>query len=155
MSTNEFWDDIYSKSSIEMPDRDNPNNQFLVAALSHFGDVGNSRILDLGCGKGAASLFFASLGASMVSIDTSRVAIDKLKASCIEQGIQNIKPMCMSAMNISEIGPFDFLFGSMILHHIEPFDEFAFVLRKSLSESGRAFFFENSASSPKISAIIR
>ena len=36
-------------------------------------------------------------------------------------------------------------FGSMVLHHIEPFDEFAEDLRNAVKPGGRGFFWENSA----------
>jgi len=53
----------------------------------------------------------------------------------------------MSAADIAEIGRFDFIFGSFILHHIEPFDAFALSLRAALRPGGKAFFYENSATS--------
>ncbi len=55
--------------------------------------------------------------------------------------------MEMSALNISKIGPFDFAFGSNILHHIEPFPEFVISLRQAVRNSGKAFFNENNACS--------
>jgi hypothetical protein len=53
----------------------------------------------------------------------------------------------MSALEISNLGKVDFIFGSMILHHIEPFEEFVPVLRNSLKENGKGFFWENNARS--------
>ncbi len=51
------------------------------------------------------------------------------------------------AFAIDELGDFDCVFGSMILHHLEPFGEFVAVLRKTLVPTGRGFFYENSAQS--------
>ncbi len=139
-----YWDNVHHGTSVRTPDQDAP---VLVAALKHFGDVANRRLVDLGCGAGEASLFFASRGASVVSVDTSKVAIDNLKAYCAERNIPNVTPISMSAANVAEIGPFDFIFGSLVLHHIEPFDEFAHALRAALRPDGRAFFYENNATS--------
>jgi hypothetical protein len=51
----------------------------------------------------------------------------------------------MSAFNINNLGDFDFVFGNLILHHLEPFGLFASVLRKTIITGGKAFFHENSA----------
>jgi hypothetical protein len=61
----------------------------LVAALEHFGNVANRGLLDLGCGTVKASLFFADRGASAVGIDTSKWAIDGLRAYCVERNAKN------------------------------------------------------------------
>ena len=41
----------------------------------------------------------------------------------------------------------DFVFGSMVLHHIEPFEEFARSLREIVKPGGKGFFRENNARS--------
>ena len=41
----------------------------------------------------------------------------------------------------------NFIFGSMILHHIEPFKDFALKLRDTLVDGGKGFFWENNARS--------
>jgi SAM-dependent methyltransferase len=43
------------------------------------------------------------------------------------------------------LGEFDLIFGSMILHHLEPFSDFSRELRQALKPDGRAFFSENNA----------
>lgn len=85
MSSIEFWDNMfaqgqnYAYSSIEMPDLKSP---ILQAALSHFGNLQNKSIIDLGCGSGSNSLFFASQGANVISVDLSKVAIENLTKYC-------------------------------------------------------------------------
>jgi len=144
------WDNVYQGQNIQAPYLEAPylDHPVFIAALEHFGgSVSNRRLLDLGCGLGTASLFFAEHGASVTSVDTSAAAISTLRAYCIEHGISNIEPILMPAANITDIGPFDFIFGSMILHHIEPFTELASGLRAGLLPEGKAFFYENSATS--------
>jgi len=150
MQANEFWDNIFSNgqaasySRVEMPDLKDP---LLLKALNHFGNIENKTIIDLGCGRGATSLFFASHNAKVISVDFSEIAILNLTKYCQENGIKNIRPIHMKAQEILKLGQADFIFGSMILHHIEPFYEFARILNEVLNEEGKGFFWENNARS--------
>lgn len=150
-NTAAFWDTVFSKGQscpytrVAMPD---PDDAKLQRAHEHFGEVTGKTVLDIGCGSGATSLFFAQHGAQVISIDISAVAIDNLKQYCDRHSISNITPIQMAAQDIRPVGPVDFVFGAMILHHIEPFEEFAATLRQTLVPGGKAFFWENNASSP-------
>jgi len=150
-ASEKFWDDIFSKgqegnySRVEMPDIHDP---ILKRALAHFGHLENKTIIDLGCGRGATSLFFAHCGAhNVISVDLSDVAIKNLKTYCQDNDIDNITPMKLSAQEINKLEKVDFVFGSMILHHIEPFKEFAINLRDAIKPGGKCFFWENNAQS--------
>lgn len=133
MQATEFWDNLYSKgqedvhSRVEMPDLNDP---VLRRALAHFGNIENKTVIDLGCGRGATSLFFAHYGANVISIDLSEVAIRNLFQYCQDNGIRNITPIKISAQEISRLKKTDFIFGSMVLHHIEPFGKFASSLKR-------------------------
>jgi len=146
----QFWDNIFAQgersaySRVEMPDRSNP---ILRRALRHFGDVRGRTLIDVGCGRGASSLYFASLGAEVISVDLSGVAVRNLEDYCRRHDVRNVRPVQLSALEMRSLGPVDFVFGSMILHHIEPFARFAAELRTVLPEGGRAFFWENNARS--------
>jgi 2-polyprenyl-3-methyl-5-hydroxy-6-metoxy-1,4-benzoquinol methylase len=119
----------------------------LERALAFFGDIRGRSVVELGCGPGAASLYLAALGAEVTAIDVSQRAIDDLAAHCASHGIRNVRAICTTASDIAELGPVDFVYGSMILHHIEPFDRFVPALRELLKPGGKAFFYENSAMS--------
>ena len=141
----DFWNRVFANDgSIEQPALSDPD---LNNALQHFGDVQGKRVLDIGCGKGATSLFFARHGAQVISVDFSEVAIENLKKFCRSNDVTNIQPLLMRAQEIERIGPCDAVIGSLILHHIEPFDEFTGILRRTLVPGGKAFFIENNASS--------
>lgn len=150
MNAKDFWNNIFSQgtanpySRVEMP---NLNDPVLNTALSHFGNVSGKTLIDLGCGRGASSLFFAYHGATVISIDLSEVAIKNLSMYCLNNQINNIKAINIPAQQISSLEPVDCIFGSMILHHIEPFHEFAGTLANSLASGGKAFFYENNAMS--------
>ncbi len=77
----------------------------------------------------------------------SEVAISNLSKYCIENKIVNITAGHSAAQEVSKVGKVDFVFGSMILHHIEPFEDFAATLRDTIKTGGKAFFWENSAQS--------
>lgn len=146
-----FWDDLFSQGEacdytrVEIPDTQDPK---LLRAREHFGSLKGKTVLDIGCGSGATSLFFAHCGAQVISIDISAIAIDNLRRYCAEHHISNITAIQMPAQAIDELAPVDFVFGAMILHHIEPFDAFVTTLRNALKPGGKAFFWENSAGSP-------
>lgn len=138
------WDRVYSAQAVdEIPEDDDVG----AAARKHFGDLAGRRLLDLGCGAGEYSLFFARAGANVTAVDTSAVAVSHLQEYCGERGITNVRAVVSDAFDIAALGPFDAAFGSMILHHLEPFDRFVDVLADSLDPGGRAFFYENSAMS--------
>jgi 2-polyprenyl-3-methyl-5-hydroxy-6-metoxy-1,4-benzoquinol methylase len=150
MDATQFWDNIFAQSAraeysrVEMPDRTNP---VLRRAVRHFGDVRGRRLIDLGCGRGASSLYFASLGAEVISVDLSAVAVRNLQEYCASHDVRNVRPVRLSALELRSLGTVDFVFGSMILHHIEPFVRMADALRAVLPAGGRAFFWENNARS--------
>lgn len=134
MDAQEFWNAKHQEQSVKSPD------DSCQRALAYFGDVRGKTLLELGCGTGENSIFFAEQGAQVTAIDVSPTAIDRLNKL---KGDLDIRPLVCDAMEISSIGNFDFVFGRMILHHIEPFDQFTAVLAKCVS--GKAWFFENSA----------
>jgi 2-polyprenyl-3-methyl-5-hydroxy-6-metoxy-1,4-benzoquinol methylase len=150
MQAAEFWDKRFSRgqagvySRVEMPDL---ADSVLRRALEHFGSVENKTVIDLGCGRGATSLFFAYHGANVISVDFSEVAITNLTTYCQDHDIRTVRPVRMPAQDISTLGQADFIFGSMILHHIEPFDQFSRILRDVVKPGGKGFFYENNARS--------
>jgi SAM-dependent methyltransferase len=146
MDTTAFWNGKFGDRA-EIGEVDGKMRSAVEAAATHFGPLKGKRLLDVGCGRGATSLFFAHLGASVISVDQSDVAISNLSEYCREHGVTNVVPVAASATDISKFGPVDFIFGSMILHHVEPFESFAALLRQTLVPGGRCFFFENNASS--------
>ncbi len=144
MGVEDFWDARYRVDEASSVAEEGP---VLAAALTHFGDLAGKTVLDLGCGMGRSSLFFAQCGARVIAVDVSRVAVARLERLCAERGIANVEAVHGSAFEIDRLGPVDYAFGAMILHHLEPFDEFARVLRAAVAPGGRAFFYENSAMS--------
>lgn len=138
-----FWDSVYSTSGYSR----SPETRILDRALDFFGDVRGRTVVELGCGPGAGSLYLAEQGADVIALDVSRKAIDDLRDHCAKNDIRNLRAICGTASDVETLGPVDFVYGSMILHHIEPFDAFAASLRRIVKPGGKAFFYENSAMS--------
>ena len=142
----EFWDGVYTKTnySRELPD---DMKRVMQDAVAFFGDLRGKIVVDIGCGAGATSLALAQMGAQVVALDTSEVALQALSDRCKQMGLDNVRTVQCGALAIDQVGPCDFAFGSMILHHIEPLDQFAAALKRALKPGGKAFFFENNAAS--------
>src|SRR5579871_3794560 len=116
-----FWDNIYATTGYS---RDVDLGVF-EAAREFFGDLEGKTVIEIGCGPGSYALRFASHGANVIGIDISKKAIDDLNEFCQQNGIQTVQGICANVLDLSAIPQADFVFGSMILHHIEPFKEFA------------------------------
>ena len=119
----EFWDRTFA--SLETAGR----APSVARALAFFGGVEGCSLLEVGCGIGTEAKMFMDRGANVTAVDTSPVAIERARADGVDAHV-------MDAMDIGSLGAFDFVFGAMVLHHIEPFDEFAAVLRRAVRPGG-------------------
>jgi SAM-dependent methyltransferase len=142
----EFWNGRYASTAFSDYSRA-PDEPIVNAALSRFGDVRGKTLVEIGCGPGASALFFGRQGANVIGVDVSSKAIDDLNAHCRANGITNVRGVCADAFGIDALPPVDFVFGAMILHHIEPFPRFVLSLRRLLKPGGIGCFYENSAMS--------
>ncbi len=144
-NSQEFWNGVFAKAA-EIPAPEGHIAEALARLQVYFGDLQGKRVLDVGCGLGTLSLALAKMGADVTAIDTSEVAVSKLNQFATEQGL-SIKAHVANALQIEALGPFDAAAGFMILHHIEPFPQFAASLARSLKPGAKAFFYENNAAS--------
>lgn len=141
-----FWDGVYDATPYSR-ELDDDVQRAITAAHAYFGPLKGRTLLDLGCGAGATSIFWARAGATVTAVDFSAVAIAALRERCASLGLTHVTAVVADAMTIDRLGPFDCVFGSMILHHLEPFEQFAATLRRSVKNGGKAFFYENNAAS--------
>ncbi len=144
----EFWDKTWSEfAPFRMdPDawlrlRSASERAFLLAA----GDVRGKELLDLGCGNGELSVYFALRGARVTAVDNSETGIENAK-HLAEMNEVSLRARKLDAGELAQLGEdFDLVAGRFILHHLEPFDAFLRVLRQVIKPAGRALFLENSA----------
>jgi 2-polyprenyl-3-methyl-5-hydroxy-6-metoxy-1,4-benzoquinol methylase len=144
----DFWDRLYSHDPAYSAETNAERNQALKDAVAYFGDLNGKTVVDIGCGIGDTTIAFARCGARVIAVDTSAAGIEALKARCSKEGVdKSVEAVVCDAMAIDTLGEVDFVFGSMILHHLEPFERFPPALRKVLKAGGKAFFWENNAAS--------
>lgn len=141
----QFWEDQYASRTA--PDLPATVASAVDAAIAFFGPMQGKRVLDVGCGNGGTSLRLARAGALVTALDYSHGAVDNLNRYVESRGIGNLSAVRADAMQIDSLGRFDLVFGSLILHHLEPFGAFCAALRRTLVPGGRAFFLENNAAS--------
>ena len=85
----EIWNKVYSKDASFFGN--DPSN-FGLHCYEEFKKQGVKKILELGCGQGRDTIYFASNGIDVVAIDSSQIAIDTLSKITTKQNLP-IRPM--------------------------------------------------------------
>lgn len=121
-----------------------------------FGDVRGKRILDLGCGAGEASVYFAKRGAHVVALDLSQGMCDVTnKLAEFHQVADRVETVCAAA---EEAGipdsSFDYIYGYGVLHHVD-ISKTAVELHRLLKPGGKAAFIEPLEYNPAINVYRR
>lgn len=121
-------------------------------ALSLIDNLKKKTVLDLGCGMGDASLYFAYQGARVNAIDISPEMIKLVNKLAKKNKLSNTiyaEVMVAEKLNFKN-NFFDFIFGNGILHHAEPELTLKEVFRV-LKPNGIAAFIEPLDHNPLIS----
>lgn len=118
--------------------------------LRLIGPVDGLNLLDIGCGNGFLAVYLAQLGATVTAIDNSTRAVENTAILAEVNGVQDrVHARSVDALALADLGEtFHVVTGVFILHHVEPLDRFAGVLREAMMDGGRAVFYENSSSNP-------
>lgn len=98
------------------------------------GTLEGKRVLDLACGEGAHSIYFARLGATVLGLDGRQLYVDRATFAARTQGqSQNTSFITgdVRHLDAEELGTFDVVIASGILHHLntEAFYDFISGLR--------------------------
>lgn len=103
-----YWDEYYNKKNLTLP-----NSDFSKFALTYIKP--NSSLIDIGCGDGRDSLFFAKNNIKTLGIDFSKVSISKNK-------IYEIDFLKFKRQNLIDIQKltksFEYAYCRFILHAI-------------------------------------
>lgn len=107
----EIWNKVYGSDASFFGD--GPSN-FGLDCYEEFKKQGVKKILELGCGQGRDTIFFASNGIDVVALDASEVGIDALSKITTERNYP-ISPVIHDASNGI---PFDDSYFDAIYSHM-------------------------------------
>jgi SAM-dependent methyltransferase len=116
------------------------DNKFI---LKEMGDLENKAILELGCGFGEASVYFALKKAKVIAVDISSASLGILKALAEKCGVsQRIRTELHRAENLSFLDndSVDIVYSNSLHHTV--YRETIKEVYRVLKEGGRAFFIE-------------
>ncbi len=118
-------------------------------ALERLSPVAGRRILDLGCGAGETSVYFALQGASVDAVDVSPGMIQVAMKLAERFGVCPRFQTCQAEKLPFPDDTFDLVFGNGVLHHVDILPALAEV-KRVLRPGGRAAFVEPLKHNPAI-----
>lgn len=93
-----------------------PENRWILTGL---GNLKGKKILELGCGMGEASVYFAMQGAEVTASDLSEGMLKIAEAVAVHNGVK-IKTVKCSADSLPfDSGTFDVVYAANLLHHVD------------------------------------
>ncbi len=118
------------------------------------GNVNGASLLDLGCGMGEETTYFALLGACVTAIDISSVGVELAHRRAEYNGVGDrvVAQQTRADQTPFPDGSFDVVHGFGILHHISMERGMA-ETKRLLKPGGRALFFEHMGNSRLIERI--
>lgn len=128
-----------------------PENRFII---KNMGGLAGKRVLELGCGAGEASVYFAIKGAECIATDFSPGMVRTAIALAEEYGV-SIEGRTMNAMELDfPDGSFDFVYAANLLHHVDP-EATLREMHRVLRAGGKACFWDPLKHNPVINVYRR
>lgn len=129
-------EDLFVREAFESPTA--IDNQF---ALSQMGDLRGKKILDLGCGAGETSVYFALRGAEVFCCDIAEglLRVGQTLAQKYEVGLKSTAGSCAQLPFRDET--LDIVYGNGVLHHVDLLSAAA-EIRRVMRPGAKAFFIE-------------
>lgn len=116
-----------------------PENRFI---LQHLGEVRGRYLLDLGCGAGENSVYFAQKGARCVAADYSPGMVEVALKLAQSNGVE-VEGCVVNAMAIAfPDETFDIVYASNLLHHIPDPDAVIREAHRILKPGGQLCFWD-------------
>ena len=129
-----------------------PENRFI---LKQMGDLTDKYLLDLGCGAGENSVYFAKKGARCLATDYSPGMVDVAIDLAEKNGVK-IEGKVMDAMALEfPDNTFDFVYASNLLHHLPNPTLAIREMHRVLKPGGKACFWEPLKHNPVINVYRR
>ncbi|HEY0003161.1 MAG TPA: class I SAM-dependent methyltransferase [Pyrinomonadaceae bacterium] len=124
-----------------------PENRFI---LKHLGDVKGKRLLDLGCGAGENSVYFAEQGAECTASDFSPGMVEVALKLAERHGVR-IEGRVINAMKIDfPDNTFDIVYAANLLHHLPDPQVALREIHRVLRPGGKACFWDPLRHNPVI-----
>ena len=90
---------------------------FLLKYLDPFD---SRKVLELGCGSGAYTIFLAQRGFDLTAVDVSSAMLQELRQKLAEKNFSNVQILNRDVEEIpADLGPFDALFGIGLLEYAD------------------------------------
>jgi ubiquinone/menaquinone biosynthesis C-methylase UbiE len=123
-----------------------PENRFI---LKHMGDFRGKKILDLGCGAGENSVYFAKKGAHCIATDYSPGMVEIARQLAKKYKV-TIEAKQMDAMHTTfKDSFFDYVYASNLLHHVNP-KKVIYECHRILKPGGKLCFWDPLKHNPAI-----
>ena len=124
-----------------------PEMRYITQRL---GNIKGKRLLDVGCGLGEASVYFAMLGADVTSSDLSQGMLDATTRLAQINGV-SVKQHVASAedMQLPPDAKFDFIYSGNLLHHVD-IEETITRIKPHLADGGKFVTWDPLAYNPAI-----
>lgn len=117
--------------------------------LEQMGNLKGKKLLDLGCGAGETSVYFALQGAEVYATDLSDRFLEVARALSEKFGVILSFAQTDAGRLPFKEGQFDFVFGNGVLHHVDLPAATKEIVRV-LKPGGKAFFVEPLPYNPAI-----
>jgi len=129
-----------------------PENRFI---LRHLGDVRGKKLLDLGCGAGENSVYFAKRGALCVASDYSPGMVEVAMQLAAANGV-TIEGRTMNAIALDcPDNTFDIVYAANLLHHLPNPHAAIKEMHRVLKPGGKACFWDPLKHNPVINVYRR
>ncbi len=150
----QFHDEWANSAQVEMIDV-RASNEVCTAPEMRFitqrlGDLKGKRLLDVGCGLGEASVYFALQGADVTSSDLSQGMLDATTRLAHKNGV-NVTQHVASAEDLQLLADakFDVIYAGNLLHHVN-IEETILRIKPHLSKDGLFVSWDPLAYNPAI-----
>jgi 2-polyprenyl-3-methyl-5-hydroxy-6-metoxy-1,4-benzoquinol methylase len=132
---------VLDPSVIPYPNREHV--EFLDHLFGIAGDLTGKRMLEVGCGSGILTSYFALNGAQAVGVDVSEGMVGVAARRAEVNGVADRVEFRVAPIETMDDpdGSFDYIFANQVLHHLELGQAMANISRL-LAPNGRALFAE-------------
>ncbi|MGN9134000.1 adenylyl-sulfate kinase [Clostridium sp. HCP1S3_B4] len=130
----DYWNNFYKSNNYEIAKQSSFANYILKYTEK------NKKLIDLGCGNGRDSKFFASKGIKVYGVDSSEWTINKLNSDNIGKNCIFICDDFVSSKNLF-LQKYDYCYSRFTLHAIneKQENELLFNIKKALNKNGYFF----------------